>query len=315
MQACLLVHKPPRQISCGDVEVSPLQAPLDLEVPEAPWDIDGSGPLSRVRQRQRLQGLGVVLAEQLDWHVPMISEVEEDPGCGIAGRRPPTGVQERLRRPRSRFTRESVSAVHEYLFVPAKESRAAPLVLLHGSDGRETDLIPFAERLMPSAAKISIRGAVATPGGFAFFHRFADRRIDEQDLAARVLPLSEFIKAALSEHELARRPVVVGFSNGAIMAAAMLRTGPEVFSGAILLRPLSPFTVGPEQALNGLPVLLVDGAHDDRRNPGDGQLLAETLRQAGADVQHEVLPTGHLIGDLDEQIAVRWMRSNATIKS
>ena len=188
-------------------------------------------------------------------------------------------------------------------------------MLLHGSDGRETDLIPFAERLMPSAAKISIRGAVATPGGFAFFHRFADRRIDEQDLAARVLPLSEVIRTVLSEHGLPRRPVVVGFSNGAIVAAAMLQTEPEVFSGAILLRPLSPFTVGPEQPLNGLPVLLVDGALDERRKPGDGQLLAETLRRAGAEVQHGVLPTGHLIGDLDEQIAGRWMRSNAPVRS
>ncbi|MEW1954499.1 hypothetical protein [Terrabacter sp. NPDC080008] len=205
--------------------------------------------------------------------------------------------------------------MHEYLFIPAKESRAAPLVLLHGSDGRETDMIPFGERLMPSAAKISIRGAVATPGGFAFFQRFADRRIDEQDLAARVSPLSEVIRTALSEHGLVRRPVVVGFSNGAIMAAAMLRTEHEMFSSAILLRPLSPFAVGPEQPLNALPVLLVDGAHDKRRNPGDGQLLAETLRQAGADVHHEVLPTGHLIGDLDEQIAARWMRANATFKS
>lgn len=205
--------------------------------------------------------------------------------------------------------------MHECVFVPAKEAGAAPLVLLHGSDGRETDLLPLAERLMPSAAKISIRGAVATSGGFAFFHRFADRRIDEQDLAARVSPLSEFIRTALSEHGLRRRPIVVGFSNGAIMAAALLRRQPELFSGAILLRPLSPFTVDPDQPLNGLPVLLLDGAHDERRTPGDGQVLAETLRRAGADVEHEVLPTGHLIGDLDEQIVGRWMQRTTTSKS
>lgn len=203
--------------------------------------------------------------------------------------------------------------MNEYVFVPAEETGADPLVLLHGSDGRETDLLPFAERLMPSAAKISIRGAVATSGGFAFFHRFADRRIDEADLVARVPPLSEFIRTALSEHGLRRRPIVVGFSNGAIMAAAMLLTQPEVFSGAILLRPLSPFTVDPEHPpLNGLPVLLLDGAQDERRTPGDGQVLAQTLRRAGADVEHELLPTGHLLGHLDEQIAGRWMQRPTT---
>jgi phospholipase/carboxylesterase len=205
--------------------------------------------------------------------------------------------------------------VHEYVFVPARETGAAPLVLLHGSDGRETDLLPLAERLMPSAAKISIRGAVATSGGFAFFNRFADRRIDERDLAARVALLSEFIRTALSEHGLRQRPIVVGFSNGAIMAAAMLRIQPEVFSGAILIRPLSPFTVDLWQPLNGLPVLLLDGAHDERRTPGDGQVLAETLRRAGADVEHEVLPTGHSVGALDEQMAGRWMQRTTTSQS
>lgn len=64
--------------------------------------------------------------------------------------------------------RGSVGPVHEYLFVPAREPGSAPLVLLHGSDGRETDLLPLAERLSPSAAKIAIRGAVTTPGGHAF---------------------------------------------------------------------------------------------------------------------------------------------------
>lgn len=198
--------------------------------------------------------------------------------------------------------------MHEYVFVPATEPDAAILVLLHGSDGRETDLLPLAQRLGPTAAKISIRGAVATPGGYAFFHRFPDRRIDEQDLAARVSPLTKLITTALTVHGLRRRPIAVGFSNGAIMAAAVLQTQPEVFSGAILVRPLSPFTVAPDQALNAVPVLILDGAHDERRTQGDGQVLAETLRRAGADVQHEVLPTGHLISDVDEQIAGRWMQ-------
>jgi hypothetical protein len=32
-------------------------------------------------------------------------------------------------------------------------------------------------------------------------------------------------------------------------------------------------------------------------------------------VEHEVLPTGHLIGDLDEQIVGRWMQRTTTSKS
>ncbi len=210
--------------------------------------------------------------------------------------------------------RENVGPVNEFIFVPAREPGSAPLVLLHGSDGRETDLLPLAERLGPSMAKISIRGAVATPGGYAFFHRFADRRIDQQDLASRVSPLSQLIETALSEHGLHQRPIAVGFSNGAITAAAVLQTRPEVFSGAILFRPVSPFSVAPEKKLHALPVLILDGAHDERRTPGAGRVLADTLRRVGADVQHHVIPTGHLLGELDEQIAAQWMKE-ATLQS
>lgn len=198
--------------------------------------------------------------------------------------------------------------MHDHVFVPATGRGQVPLVLLHGSDGRETDLLPLAERLMPSTAKVSIRGAVPTTGGYAFFRRLPDRRIDEQDLTARLSPVMELIKTSLAEHGLSQRPIDVGYSNGAIMAAAVLQTDPELFSGAVLFRPLSPFTVAPLKPLNRLPVLILDGANDERRRSGDGQVLAESLRHVGADVGHEVLPTGHVISELDELIARRWMQ-------
>lgn len=95
-----------------------------------------------------------------------------------------------LRDLRAQRCRESVRLMHDHVFVPATEPGRVALVLLHGSDGRETDLLPIAGRLMPSAAKISIRGAVPTTGGYAFFRRLPDRRIDEQDLTARLSPVS-----------------------------------------------------------------------------------------------------------------------------
>lgn len=81
--------------------------------------------------------------------------------------------------------------------------------------------------LMASAAKVSIRGAVAMTGGYAFFHPLADRRIDEQDLLARLSPVTELINTALHEHGLSRRSIAIGYSNGTIMAAAVLQTDPE----------------------------------------------------------------------------------------
>jgi phospholipase/carboxylesterase len=197
---------------------------------------------------------------------------------------------------------------HAHQFIAGTETRATPLVLLHGSDGTECDLLPLAEQLAPGAARIGIRGTITTDGGHAFFRRFPDRRIDEVDLATRTPILADFIQTSCTRHGLRDRPIAVGFSNGAIMTAALLTTHPDLLTAAILFRPLSPFArdLGP---IPGTPVLILDGADDHRRSVGDGERLAQRLRLAGAAVTHRVLPTGHAISTEDQRIAHEWLRS------
>lgn len=198
---------------------------------------------------------------------------------------------------------------HAHRFLAGIDTTAAPLVLLHGSDGTESDLMPLAEELAPRAAKLGVRGTVAMDGGYAFFRRFPDRRVDEADIATRAPVLAEFIETSCASHSLTGRPVAIGFSNGAIMAAALLTTHPGLLAGAILFRPLSPFTHDPDGRLDSTSVLIIDGAEDSRRSPGDGQRLAERLRRAGAAVTHHLLPTGHATTAEDRQIAHEWLQS------
>lgn len=54
--------------------------------------------------------------------------------------------------------------------------------------------------------------------------------------------LAEFIKATIASHSLTRAPIAIGYSNGAIMAATLLLTCPRPLAGAILFRPLPPFS-------------------------------------------------------------------------
>ncbi|MDF0532167.1 hypothetical protein P0W64_14455 [Tsukamurella sp. 8F] len=189
--------------------------------------------------------------------------------------------------------------VHRYL--PATDPSRTPLVLLHGTYGTETDLLPSAGEVAPGAARLSVRGTVAMDTGYAFFRRHPDRRVDEADLAARIPELAHLITRRLTEP-----PIALGFSNGAIMAAALLATRPGLLSSAILLRPLSPFADLPHP-LEGVPVLLIDGTEDTRRAPDDGPRLAEQLRRAGASVTHRRLRTGHLPTPGDIVLAREWL--------
>src|SRR5579862_1255846 len=148
---------------------------------------------------------------------------------------------------------------HPHCFLQGTDTIGAPLVLLHGSGGNECDLMPLASELAPKAAKLGIRGTVAIEEGYAFFHRFPDRRVDEADIEAKAPVLADFIEASCARYNFARRPIAIGFSNGAIMAAALLLAHPGLLAGAILFRSLSPFTHDLPHRLGSMPVLIIDG--------------------------------------------------------
>jgi phospholipase/carboxylesterase len=196
---------------------------------------------------------------------------------------------------------------HRHILIEGKDSSTNPLLLLHGSGGCETDLLPLAAEIAANSPAIAIRGSEPWDDGFAFFRRFEDRSIDEENLVTNALSLAGFIEAACANYRLPKLPIAVGFSNGAIMSAALLLAHPGRLAGAILFRPLSPFTQYAMRPLDGVPVLIIDGEHDKRRLPGDGLRLATRLMDANACVEHHVLQTGHDISTEDRSIAEHWL--------
>jgi phospholipase/carboxylesterase len=197
---------------------------------------------------------------------------------------------------------------HRHVLIAGSDPAAAPLVLLHGSGGDENDLVPLARRLAAETTLLGIRGAVPFEDGSAFFHRHADRTIDEADIARRCPVLAAFIESAAADYAFGNAPIALAFSNGAIMAAALLLMRPGLLSAAVLLRPLSPFEGDVAARIPATPVLIIDGAKDSRRSPGDGGRLAERLVRAGAAVSHHVLPVGHAITAQDEEIVRDWLQ-------
>jgi phospholipase/carboxylesterase len=184
---------------------------------------------------------------------------------------------------------------HAHSFLLGADSTRAALVLLHGSSGTESDLIPLADELAPRASKLCTRRTVAIDGAFALFHRFPDEAV----IAAKVPVVAEFIEASSARYGLARPPIAIGFSNGPIVAAAPLLTHPGLLAGAILLRPLSPFGHDLPHRLDSTPILILDGEKESRRSSGGGLRLAEKLVRAGAAVTHHALPVGHVDGSRD----------------
>ncbi|MGY5804686.1 alpha/beta hydrolase [Rhizobium sp. LEGMi12c] len=196
----------------------------------------------------------------------------------------------------------------ELHFVAGRTERAsAPLLLLHGSGMNEAALVPLADSAAPQHPYIALRGAIGWEGGFAFFRRNPDRSLDHADLMSRTDELCDFIETALEQGTLKRTPVLVGFSNGAIMAASILLRRPRLAAAAILMRPLSPALDARFPSLAALPILIVSAEHDQRREPGDADILKNQFANAGADVSAHVLATGHDLHEDDIGIIRDWL--------
>jgi phospholipase/carboxylesterase len=192
-------------------------------------------------------------------------------------------------------------------FVPASLPGLPSLLLLHGTGGTEDDLLPLGERLLPGAALLSPRGRVLENGMPRFFRRLAEGVFDLDDLRRRTDELAEFVEAARRQYELPEPPIVVGFSNGANIAASVLLLRPGTLGGALLLRPMVPLVPDPLPALGGVPVQINAGMADPIVTPAQSEALGELLRQSGAAVSLDWIRAGHTLTPSDLDIGARWI--------
>jgi phospholipase/carboxylesterase len=196
-------------------------------------------------------------------------------------------------------------------FVPGNRRTAAPVLLLHGTGGDETDLLPLGEAVAPGAPLLSPRGNVLEHGMPRFFRRLAEGVFDEDDVRRRAHELADFVVAARARYDLAA-PLALGFSNGANIAAALMLLRPDVLAGAILLRAMVPLAQAPQADLAGVPVLMVSGASDPIIPASNSAQLAALLKKSGARVSHRVMPAGHQLSQADLTIARAWMTERDT---
>jgi phospholipase/carboxylesterase len=191
-------------------------------------------------------------------------------------------------------------------YVPATRPGLPALLLLHGTGGNEDDLLPLGPMLAPGAALLSPRGRVLEGGMPRFFRRLREGVFDEADVRHRAGELAGFIAAAREAHGLPA-PIAVGFSNGANIAAALLQLHPEALAGAVLWRAMVPLQDPPQAELAGKRILMTSGAGDPIVPAANAARLAAILQADGAEVRHEVLPTGHGLVQPDIDLAKAWL--------
>ena len=200
----------------------------------------------------------------------------------------------------------STRADFVHVFEPGTDPSRPPVLLLHGTGGNERDLLPVGRAISPGSALLSPLGQVVENGMPRFFRRLAEGVFDEDDLRARTDDLAAFVAKACDTNALAK-PVAIGFSNGANIAAALLLRQPQILRAAILIRAMTPFVEPPMSDLRGIEVLLLSGRSDPIVAPKNSVALARLFEASGASVTHQELPVGHAMTRVDIALAREWM--------
>lgn len=195
------------------------------------------------------------------------------------------------------------------VYEPGTSSRT--LLLLHGTGGTETDLIPLGRTLDPSAPLLGVRGKVLENGMPRFFRRLAEGVFDEKDLIHRTHELADYLEAFKTKHSV-EELYAVGYSNGANIAGSLLLLRPGVLTGAALLRPMVPLVPEPLPELKGAPVLVMAG-HLDPIVPADNaRALGDLLKASGAEVTVRFENAGHGLTEYTVETTKRWLADHAS---
>lgn len=197
--------------------------------------------------------------------------------------------------------------LHHISQQPRRTSEGPPplLLLLHGVRSNEEDLLGLAPMLDARLQIVSLRAPLTFgPGAYGWFPvqflpdgNFAiDPGIAEQSRRQVVAAVDEAAEAYGADP---RRVYLMGFSQGCIMSLAAALTEPEKVAGVVamsgrLLPQVEPLIASPER-LNGLPLIVAHGEHDDVIPIRHGREIRDKLQKLPVELTYREYPIGHFV--------------------
>lgn len=187
------------------------------------------------------------------------------------------------------------------------EPNGRTIILMHGSGGDETTLVPLATKIDPHATLIGIRGRVVQEGVKRWYKRITPTSFDQTDIRGEADAFATFFtRLVKSEGIDLERTTFLGYSNGANLVAALSVLHPEVVKTAVLLRSMPVLDIAPHADLARAKFLTITGRDDTLYAPFAPKLEA-MFKSCGADVVAKTIIAGHDIGDEDAKIASEWL--------
>jgi len=202
--------------------------------------------------------------------------------------------------------------------VPAGEGPFPAVVALHGWGASAHDLLGLAPLLHGGRALVLCpEGPVAFevgPGmrGHGWFPIDPSRRFDVAGFAKGAAALKAFLDAALEAHPVDRRKLVLlGFSQGGVMALDLALAEPDRFAGLVVLSSWLPEPLAArvlrQEGHARLPTLVVHGTRDPMLPVERGRETRDRLLALGVPAAYREFEMAHEIRPEALRAVVEWL--------
>lgn len=199
----------------------------------------------------------------------------------------------------------------KHIFQKGNDPSKPVFLLLHGTGGTETDLLPLAGMIDEDASILSVRGNVLENGMPRFFKRLAEGVFDEEDLIFRTKELYEFLDEASQKYQFDRQNIIaIGYSNGANIAGSLLFHYEDSLKAAILHHPMVPRRGVQLPDLTGKKVFIAAGTNDPICPPSESTDLQSLLENSKAEVELHWENRGHQLTYDEVEAAAKWYKNN-----
>jgi len=206
-------------------------------------------------------------------------------------------------------------------YVPEGDGPFPTILAIHGFGASAHDLLGLAPYLRGGEAlMVCPQGSVGVglpdrPGvvvGWAWFPLASGRPPEASELGRATRELEAFVDQAFERYPVDRRKVLlIGFSQGGVMAYDLFLRQPERFAGLAALSSWLPTELAaqasPSEAHKNLPVLVMHGSEDPMIPVERAQESRDALLSYGVSLTYRELGMGHEISPDALRTLVEWI--------
>lgn len=206
-------------------------------------------------------------------------------------------------------------------YVPEGDGPFPTILAIHGFGASANDLLGLAPFLRGGEAlMVCPQGPIGVglpdrPGvviGFAWFPLASGRPPEASDVLRATRQLESFVDQALERYPADRRKVLLmGFSQGGVLAYDLFLRQPERFAGLAALSSWLPSELAaqapPGEAHKNLPVLVMHGSEDPMIPVERARESRDALLPYGVSLTYRELGMGHEISPDALRTLVEWI--------